>query len=338
MNSSEIIAAVTTSVGVITFAVIFTILYHCFAKASIKEIHTGKRDIELMDEYIHSMQTSVKIRRLIWRGFKGLCFWGVLALLIPVFLFSMVNKAQGNVTMVGGKAVMVVGSGSMSQKNEVNDYLITHKLENQFNTHDLIVLEQVNAEELKLYDVIAFFDSENNKNVIHRIIGIEGAGDTLRFETRGDSNNTSDTFHPTEKSIIGRYMDIRLPSVGTFILFFQSIGGIVTILGLIYCLWMLDRYNGKMQEAEEERLEHLCGSIELDLEHHKAAGMHAEFLEKVYYKGYTYHFNEKGFVGKEMTTDKNYREKSNSSVIRIINSNGERNEEEVHINSNKGDE
>ncbi|MBQ8415796.1 MAG: signal peptidase I [Clostridia bacterium] len=337
MNSSEIIAAVTTSVGVITFAVIFTILYHCFAKSSIKEIRTGKRDIELMDEYIHSMQTSVKIRRLIWRVFKGLCFWGVLALLIPVFLFSLVNKAQGNVTMVGGKAVMVVASGSMSQKHPTNDYIIANDLNNQFNTHDLILLEQVDADELKLYDVIAFFDPENNKNVIHRIIGVEGTGDSLSFETRGDSNNTSDEFHPTRKNIIGRYTNFRLQGFGSFILFFQSIGGIMTILALVYCLWMLDRYNGKVQDAEEERLEHLCGSIDLDLEH-KTSGMHAEFLEKVYYKGFAYHFNEKGFIGKEVISDDDYRKRSNSSAIRVINSDGKRSEKEVHINSEKGDE
>lgn len=337
MNSSEIIAAVTTSVGVITFAVIFTILYHCFAKSSIKEINTGKRDIELMDEYIHSMQRSVKIRRLIWRGIKGLCYWGVLALLIPVFLFSIVNKVQGNVTMVGGKAVMVVASGSMSQKNEANDYLITHKLENQFNTYDIILLEQIDPDELKQYDVIAFVDP-TGKNVIHRIRDIEGEGASRRFVTRGDSNNTDDEPSVTAQNIIGRYTNVRVPSLGVFIFFFQSVGGIVTILALIYCLWMLDHYNGKMQDAEEERLERLCGSIELDLEHHRAAGMHAEFLEKVYYKGYAYHFNEKGFVGKEMITDKNYREKSNSSAIRVINSNGERSEEAVHINSQRGDE
>ena len=74
MSSYEITAAVVTSLGVITFAAIFTILYRMFALSSIKELNTGKRDIELMDEYIYERQPSVKIRRKVWKIVKSICF------------------------------------------------------------------------------------------------------------------------------------------------------------------------------------------------------------------------------------------------------------------------
>ena len=74
MNLMQVIAAVATSVGVIAFAAIFTVLYRGYTNASIKELKTGKRDIELMDAYIYEMQKSYRIRKRIASIVKGICF------------------------------------------------------------------------------------------------------------------------------------------------------------------------------------------------------------------------------------------------------------------------
>ncbi len=334
MNPFEIIAAVATTLGVCTFAAIFTILYRGYTKATVKELNAGKRDIALMDDYIYGCIPSVKIRRRIWKVVKGILFYGILILMIPVFAFSIMNKIQGNVMMFGEHTVMVVASGSMSEQNEKNDYLKTEKLNNQFNTYDMIVLEKVNgAEDLKQYDVIAFVN-DSGKVVIHRIIAINADG---TYETRGDSNNQSDSYEPKLDDVIGRYTDTNIRFVGAFVMFFQSISGIVTLLALFYCLLMLDRYNARIQNVEAERLENLLDSINLDLSE-KKSGVRAEFRETLYYKGYAYHFNEKGFIGKDEITDASYLEKSNSAAIRVVDADGERLETEVQIQSEEGDD
>ena len=334
MNLFEIIAAVATTLGVCTFAAIFTILYHGYTKATVKELNAGKRDIALMDEYVYSSITSVKVRRIIWKVVKGILFYGLLILLIPVFAFSIMNKLQGNVMMFGDRSVMVVASGSMSEQNKANEYIKTEKLNNQFNTYDLIVLEKVgDAKDLELYDVIAFVNDKGTV-VIHRIIKINADG---TYETRGDSNNTSDTYHPKFNDVIGRYTDTNVRFVGAFVMFFQSVSGIVTLLALFYCLLMLDRFNARIQATEEARLEQLLDSIALDLGG-KKSGVQAEFRETLYYKGYAYHFNEKGFIGKDEITDASYLEKSNSAAIRVLDADGERCETEVQIQSEEGDD
>ncbi|MEI3505411.1 MAG: hypothetical protein V8Q77_03990 [Bacilli bacterium] len=65
-----------------------------------------------------------------------------------MFIFSLINRFQNNVTMIGNRTVMVVASNSMSYKNEANSYLFDDSLglNNQFNTYDLIILEKVNNE------------------------------------------------------------------------------------------------------------------------------------------------------------------------------------------------
>ncbi|MBQ9785542.1 MAG: signal peptidase I [Clostridia bacterium] len=334
MNPFEIIAAVATTLGVCTFSAIFTILYRGYTKATVKEVKVGKRDIALMDDYVYGCIPSVKVRRIIWKVVKSILFYGILLLMIPVFAFSIMNKIQGNVMMFGEHTVMVVASGSMSERNKENDYIREEKLDNQFNTYDLIVLEKVDeAEELEQYDVIAFVNDKGTV-VIHRIIAINPDG---TYETRGDSNNKSDSYNPKFDDVIGRYNDTNIRFVGAFVMFFQSISGIVTLLALFYCLLMLDRFNARIQEVESDRLEQLLDSIALDL-NAKKSGVQAEFCETLYYKGYAYYFNEKGFIGKDEITDASYLEKSNSAAIRVVDADGERHETEVQIHSEEGDD
>ena len=112
MNTFDLIAAAATSLGVITFAIIFTLLYHAYTKSSIKELKTGKRDVELVDACIHERQRSVKIRRRVVAIVKGVCFYGLVALLIPLFLLALYSKLNGDVAMIRDRAMMVVASGT----------------------------------------------------------------------------------------------------------------------------------------------------------------------------------------------------------------------------------
>lgn len=339
MNFYDVIAAVTTSLGVITFATIFTILYSNYADASVRELQTGKRDIELIDEYLYSEQKAVKRRRRIQGVLKSVAFYGMLVLLIPVFLFSLISNLQNGVPMLGNHALMVVASGSMSEKNPANAYLSDpvlmeeYDLDNQFDAYSVILLERVEERELKPYDVIAFRD-KSGKNVIHRIVKLHADGS---LETRGDSNNASDPFRPRGENVLGRYTGVSVPVVGSFVMFFQSIGGIVTLLALLYCLVMLDRFNARIVRVEKERLGRLLRSIDPDLTH-RGDAFRAEFRETLYYKGYAYSFDENGFVGKDEIRDASYLEKSDTAAIRVVDSNGCRTETELPIKFEEGNE
>ena len=56
MNAKDVITILITLIGVASFAAIITILFKSYVNASIKEIRSGKRDIELIDEVLYEKQ------------------------------------------------------------------------------------------------------------------------------------------------------------------------------------------------------------------------------------------------------------------------------------------
>lgn len=319
MTSVEIISLIVTFIGVASFAAVFTILYLSFSNSSILEVKTGKRDIELIDDVLYNRQEKVIKRKKTSSAVKNTLFYVVMTLIIPIFVFSLINKFQGNATMIGNSTVMVVASGSMSERNEANEYLDKYNLNNQFNTYDIIVLEKVtNSLALKKYDVIAF-KNDDGVNVIHRIVDITIENGEWVYITRGDSNNSNDKYHPKYVDVIGKYSNKRIGGIGIFIVFFQSAPGIMTVVAMVYVLVMMDRINNKMEKAQEERIAHLAEVIDhVGDDSESTKQMKAIYNETIYYKGYAYHFNDNGFVSKDEITDEEVLEKSETEIIKVV--------------------
>lgn len=306
MTNIELISLIVTFIGVVSFAAVFTILYRSHVVSSIEDIQLGKKDIDLIDTYLYESQEKVKKRKKAIEIVKTVLFCIAMVILIPVFVFSIVQKIQGNALMINNKAIMVVSSGSMSKKHAANDYLTMNHLDNQFNTYDIIILDKVTDENpIELYDVIAYKNNEGT-NIIHRVVDI-GNDDNgvIRYTTRGDAVGSSDSYHPTSEDVIGIYTNQRIPLLGIFILFFQSYSGIITIIAVIYCLIMFDRYSNKVTQEQEKRIEILKNAME-DLSDDFLLDPKVQFVETIYYKGYAYSFDEKGFKEKkEIPMEKN---------------------------------
>ena len=87
MSSTEIISLVVTLIGIFSFASIFTVLYGSYASMSIKEINSGKRDIEIIDEMIHNNKDSVKKRSKIMGYVKSVIFYLTMCIVILKWIF-----------------------------------------------------------------------------------------------------------------------------------------------------------------------------------------------------------------------------------------------------------
>ena len=61
MTSVEIISLVVTAMGVCSFSAIFTILYRNYTASSIKDVVSGKADIDLIDECIYNSKKAQEI-------------------------------------------------------------------------------------------------------------------------------------------------------------------------------------------------------------------------------------------------------------------------------------
>ena len=330
MTSTDIISTVVTFIGVFSFATLFTILYKSYASSQIAEIKSGKRDIEIIDEVIYERQQHVKNRRKVIGLIRTIAFYVIIIIIIPVFVFSLINKVMGNVMMIGNKAVMVVATGSMGYKNEANDYLFNRNLNNQFQQYDIIVLEKVKQSDINLYDVIAY-ENDKGMNIIHRIISIE-PGSSTKYVTRGDIYDSSktDLYKPVYEDVIGRYTGKRIPSVGIFIMFLQSYAGIITVVSLVYCLIMIDRTSEKINKVQQERIDKLEEALDY-LDESSKDCLKAEYKETIYYKGFAYTFDENGFIDKTEIKEGPYLEKSNDTIIKEIKDDENITTEEVVI-------
>ena len=297
----------------ILIAIGFSFVYLLYVKYYIKDIKDGNADIELIDEFIHDNLSHVKRRKKTIKTINTFAFYGFLIVMTPIFIFSISNKLTGSISNIGDIGLLAVSSGSMSFKNPVNEYLVERNLNNQFNTYDIIVVETIkNEEELNVDDVIVFLD-DTGKLTIHRIVEkIKDEFGVYHYTTRGDSNNTNDSFISTFKDIKGKYTDTRIPFIGAFVLFFQSLMGIITIVILISCILIFDNQNNKISNEKQIRLEKFKDIDILSLINSSTTDVN------LYYKGYVYSFNEKGYEKKEEIAEGNeYYEKSIYSVIKV---------------------
>ncbi len=314
MTELEIIAVIVTAIGVISFSVIFTILYSSYVVSATSEIEAGKRDLNIIDEAIYDRRKNVKRRKAFFKGLRRGFLWLAFLVIAPTFLFAVYSRIMGGVPMFGGKGIMVVASGSMSEKNPKNEsYLVNY--DNQFDTYDMIVLQKVDeVSDLKKYDVIAFVN-DKGENIIHRIVDVEYSESGLRYITRGDSNDADDKYRPTFDDVLGKYTGSRVRMVGVFVMFLQSYSGIVTICALTYCLLMVDKKTEKLRVAFAKRQEILNTAIRFD-DITSAEDLQPHFTEIIYYKGFSYTFDEKGFIEKTPITDQTIQKKSQQNIIK----------------------
>jgi len=328
MQFVDLLPILVTVIGVFSFAALFTILYQTYANSQIEEIKSGKKDVEIIDEVIYERRDDVKKKRRKNKIIKNIIYYTILCIVVPLFIFSLINKINNNVLMINDKAMMVVASNSMSFKHDINKYLDENNLNNQFNQFDIIILEKVeDVSDLDVYDIICF-KNDKDINIIHRIRKIE-EGVTTKFVTRGDSNNGDDTYKPVFEDIVGRYTGKRIKGVGMFIMFLQSYAGIITIISLVYCLIMIDRNSEKIYKTQMQRASQLEQVIDYSNETEQIK-MQTKFHEVIYYKGFAYTFDENGFIGKKEIVDKEQKSKSQDEIIKEVT-----NDETLEVTSEK---
>ena len=161
--------------------------------------------------------------------------------IILIFNLTIVIKSKLNpdeVPSIFGYKPFVVTSGSM---------------ESAINIGDLVFVKNVNIEELKVNDIIAYKDDDIVTT--HRIVEEVEVDGNKCFKTKGDSNNTVDEDIVCKDQIEGKYVS-KLAKVGNFILFIQKpLGFIVMMLVLlIICMLIYFVSNKKDIKISQEEL------------------------------------------------------------------------------------
>ena len=102
---------------------------------------------------------------------------------------------------------------------------------------DLIVIKSAGPEDVKLGDVISYFDPASNSGAVvtHRVIAMEydaATGELLSFRTRGDSNNTADRESVPKDKLVGIWTGTVIGGAGKVAMFLQSTPGLIICIAV----------------------------------------------------------------------------------------------------------
>lgn len=150
----------------------------------------------------------------------------ILSLLIIVVFFSFLSSIQakknpGHIPSIMGYKIMTVLSGSMRPVLEPGD---------------MIVAKEVDAKDIQIEDVITYKINESTL-VTHRVTEKIEEDGRIMFKTKGDANNTKDSYLILPDQLVG-VLVFNIPKGGYFANFIRSPLGFATliILPILYLL------------------------------------------------------------------------------------------------------
>ena len=136
---------------------------------------------------------------------------------------SFVNKDE--VPNIGGVLPLIVLTDSMNPEIVIGD---------------LIICKTIEAEDVKVGDVISFYDPAGNGTsvVTHEVIEIINEDGKISFRTKGCNNNTEDKLPVPAEKLIAEYTGIRIPGAGNLAIFMQSTTGLIVCVVLPIVLFV----------------------------------------------------------------------------------------------------
>lgn len=185
----------------------------------------------------------------------------VCILLFPILLINCTLLVKSvfspnEVPTIFGRAPMVV---------------LTKSMEPTIEAGDLIVCEVVKTEDVKVGDVISFFDPDSSGTAVvtHRVVEIEVDEKTgaISFRTKGDNNNLEDRTSVPSKNLVGIWREDgtlnRFHGLGHVVLFMQSAWGMLLCIGLpvaaIGVVWFVNKK--KKEQAKEQDMNALLAEL-----------------------------------------------------------------------------
>ena len=139
-------------------------------------------------------------------------------ILIPILIINCIlivkSFTSEEVPSVAGTLPLIVLTDSMYPVIESGDLIICHTAE---------------PEEIRVGDVIAFFDPAGNGSTIvtHRVQEVTEQNGQIAWRTKGDNNNTEDRLSVTADKLVAVYEGTRLDGFGNVALFMQTTPGLI---------------------------------------------------------------------------------------------------------------
>jgi len=177
-------------------------------------------------------------------------------ILIPILIINLtlIVKSYVNtdeVPKIGGVCPLIVLTDSMLP---------------EISSGDLIICKDIDAKDVKVGDVISFFDPAGNGSsvVTHRVIELVEEDGVTKWRTRGDNNNTEDKLLVPFENLVGIWGGTRIPGAGSVAMFLQTTPGLIVCV--ICPLALLVGYDvlrrRKYDKAKQEDTDALLAELE----------------------------------------------------------------------------
>lgn len=93
---------------------------------------------------------------------------------------------------------------------------------------DIVVVEGVKIEEIRVGDIIVFKPHSQGYPIIHRVVKIIKVNGKIIIKTKGDNNLTIDPWNVTEEMILGRVLEVngiplKIPFIGYLTLYLKGL-------------------------------------------------------------------------------------------------------------------
>ena len=136
----------------------------------------------------------------------------ILIINLTLIIKSYVNADE--VPAIGGYSPMIVLTDSMLP---------------EIASGDLIIAEKIDPKDVKVGDVISFFDPAGSGSsvVTHRVIEIVEEDGVTKWRTRGDNNNTEDKKLVPFENLVGIWRGTRFAGAGSVAMFLQTTPGLI---------------------------------------------------------------------------------------------------------------
>ena len=176
-------------------------------------------------------------------------------ILLPILIINLTLIAKSyinedEIPSLGGVFPMIVLTDSMYP---------------QISAGDLIICNTLDPEDVRVDDVISFFDpmGSGTSVVTHRVLEIVSEDGEIAFRTKGDNNNAEDTALVPADNLIGTYRS-RIPKVGHVAMFMQTTPGLIVccVLPILLLVGYDVLRRRKLEKSQKQDTDALLAELE----------------------------------------------------------------------------
>ncbi|WP_353892423.1 signal peptidase I [Proteinivorax hydrogeniformans] len=183
-------------------------------------------------------KTGIKTKASITLKWIGNILLLMVMVIVVLSFFSNIQARRnpGQIPSVMGVSSMSVLSGSMRPMLQPGDMIFTQRP----------VIDEIKIDDVLTYRVGA------NTLVTHRVVDIVTEGNEIKFQTKGDANNTKDSQLVAADQVVGTYL-FRIPKGGYIANFIRSPIGITVLIIFPISLMTANQAKNMLSEREKNK-------------------------------------------------------------------------------------